>query len=467
MNRRVFIQIALPGLIVGAILLGTCVVSAWYINRLQANLSQVLSREVMSLEAAQELEIAVRQLRYHCFLYLTDPRPQRLEKKEWLDKIDVDQQGFEKAMDMARSKAGPSEEKVIADIEVGYNRYRAELAQLQKEIDAGAPRMSINKLAERHPVRHVTDACQELLRINKASIEKTVQETEQFTAQARLAMFLLGTLGPLGGLAIGCVVARGISRSISQRQQQHERELLRAEQLAAVGRLAAGVAHEVRNPLAAIKMLVEAALRPANAMPLSPQDLKVIHNEIARLEKSVQEFLDFARLPTPRRAFCDLREVVCQAIDLVRARSRMQKVAVVLQAPEVPVPAFLDAEQMRTVFVNLLLNSLEAMPQGGRIDVEISMGEASSTRVAIADTGQGISPEIASRLFTPFASTKPTGTGLGLSLSRRIAEEHGGTLVGENGPEGGARFVLDLPGQEKPSVAGKGQPQYAASQFES
>src|SRR5271170_4499861 len=101
MNRKVFIQIALPGLIVGAILLGTCLVSAWYINRLQANLSQVLSREVISLEAAQELEISVRQLRYHCFLYLTEPNHLTEPTKDLLAKIDNDNQGFEKALELA------------------------------------------------------------------------------------------------------------------------------------------------------------------------------------------------------------------------------------------------------------------------------------------------------------------------------------------------------------------------------
>ena len=93
---------------------------------------------------------------------------------------------------------------------------------------------------------------------------------------------------------------------------------------------------------------------------------------------------------------------------------------------------------MRTVFVNLLLNALDAMPQGGRIDIEISVdsplpqGEGVGVRVVVADTGPGISPEISDRLFTPFVSTKPNGTGLGLSLSRRIVEEHGGSLTAEN-----------------------------------
>jgi two-component system, NtrC family, sensor histidine kinase HydH len=488
MNRKVFIQIALPGLIVGAILLGTCLVSAWYINRLQANLSQLLSREVISLEAAQELEICVRQMRYHCFLYLTDP------SKDRLGPIDKDHQGFEKALELARSKANPQEEKLIRDIQEGYRRYHEEMDQLRKDIDAGGPRLSMAKLGDSHPIRHVVDPCQELLRINKASIEKTAQETEQFTAQAHLSMLLLGALGPLGGLAIGYMVARGLSRSIHrlsvhvkdmarhldlevatislaadgdlhgldhqlqnivrcveevmERQQQHQREMLRAEQLASVGQLAAGVAHEVRNPLAAIKMLVEAAMRPTHSMPLSPQDLMVIHSEIARLETIVQGFLDFARLPTLRPSTCDLREVVCQSIDLVRARSRQQNVAVVLQSPEAPVLEHLDFEKMRTVIVNLLLNALDAMPQGGRIDVEITMDADGNARLVFADTGHGISPEIAGRLFTPFASTKPTGTGLGLSLSRRIVEEHGGSLTAENRAEGGARFILVLPGEK-------------------
>ena len=88
------------------------------------------------------------------------------------------------------------------------------------------------------------------------------------------------------------------------------------------------MAHEVRNPLTAIKMLVEAALRPHNRKPLTPEDLQVIHGEIARLEQTVQSFLDFARLPTPRRTACDLREVIAQAIELVRARARQQGVEI-------------------------------------------------------------------------------------------------------------------------------------------
>jgi two-component system, NtrC family, sensor histidine kinase HydH len=100
---------------------------------------------------------------------------------------------------------------------------------------------------------------------------------------------------------------------------------------------------------------------------------------------------------------------------------------------------------MSTVLVNLLLNALDAMPQGGRLDVDLTTEPSGAVRLAVSDTGSGIPAEMVSRLFTPFATTKPTGTGLGLSLSRRILEEHGGRVAANNRPEGGACFVITLP----------------------
>src|SRR5437667_12330683 len=103
--------------------------------------------------------------------------------------------------------------------------------------------------------------------------------------------------------------------------QLQQREMLRAEQLAAVVQLAASVAHEVRNPLTSVKMLVELATRPRDSKPLTPSDLQVIHREVTRLERTVQGFLDFARLPSPKRSACDLREVLQEALALVQARA--------------------------------------------------------------------------------------------------------------------------------------------------
>jgi two-component system, NtrC family, sensor histidine kinase HydH len=484
MSRRIFLQVTAPAVLIGLLLCGTCLACAWYISRLQATTARIVSENVASLQAAQELEMHVRQLRYHCFVYLLDPQPHRLAP------IETDEQNFEKALGVARRLAGTAAEKeCVATIATGYQQYQAELARLREEVARDHRPLELGQLADNHPARHVAASCQELLRLNKESMEATSRDSERVGRLVYLLMLVVGVAGPLGGLLSGLGIARGLSRSICQlsvrvrgiaqrldqdvasvnlvadgdlhnldrelqhvvlrveevaeRLQRQQRDLLRAEQLAAVGQLAASVAHEVRNPLTAVKMLVEVALRPNQPKPLTDDDLHVMHREIARLEKTVQNFLDFARLPTPRRSDCDLRDVVARAVDLVQARARFQHVEVAVDSPPAPVTASVDRDQLHTVLVNLFLNALDAMPQGGTLGVTVGRQEGTAT-VQVCDTGPGIAPEMMDRLFTPFASSKPTGTGLGLSLSRRIVEEHGGSLEASNRAEGGARFTIVL-----------------------
>jgi signal transduction histidine kinase len=252
-------------------------------------------------------------------------------------------------------------------------------------------------------------------------------------------------LGNLNG-QLDHIVARVAEAARQLRRQQEE--LLRTEQLAAVGQLAAGVAHEVRNPLMSIKLLIEASLRSNGRQPLNRRDLEVIHGEVARLEQTVQDFLDFARPTAPRRQNLDLREPLNSALALVRTRAKQQNVRVELQTPDHPVPAEVDRDQLQTVLVNLLLNALDAMPQGGVLHARLGCSENGSIVLSIADTGAGIPSEILPRLFTPFLSSKPTGTGLGLSISRRIIQDHGGRLEASNLPEGGACFRIVIPSVE-------------------
>jgi signal transduction histidine kinase len=505
MNRRVFLQVTAPALVLGILLLGTCLVSVRYINRLQTNLANILSANVTSLEAAQELEIQVRRLRFHSFLYLLDPKPTRLKP------IEEDHRLVEAALDQVRPWAKtPEELGCVQSIEDGYRQYRDEMTRLREQVSSGVARNNLGELADAHPVQYVMKPCQDLLRLNKEAMDETARESERVSRQAHLALLLLGLAGPVGGLVIGYGIARGLSRSIyrlsvrvqdmaqrldtgetwvsiaadgdlanldrqlqhvvrhveevAERLQRHQREMLRAEQLAAVGQLAASVAHEVRNPLTAVKLLVELALRPQPlsggreppeqcslrgftppAQGLTMDDLRVIHREIARLEQTVQSFLDFARLPAPRRSRCDLRAVITQAVELVQARARQQQVEVAVRCAEGPVAGDVDRGQLGTVLVNLCLNALDAMPHGGRLEADVETVPGEGVRLRVADTGPGIPPELAGRLFTPFASTKPTGTGLGLSISRRIIEEHGGRLTADNRPEGGACFTIWLP----------------------
>jgi signal transduction histidine kinase len=479
-------QVTTPAAVIGLLLLGVCLVSAWFINRLQTDLANILQDNVASLRAAQQLEITVRQLRFNNFLFLIAPGERPKER------IQADQRRFEEWLGKTRQVAHTDQERdLVRQIEEGYQHYRQEFEDLCAEMVPGRPWADYQALADDLPVRRIVEPCRSLLEINEDMMEATEQESKRLSQWLRLPMLLLGLGAPISGLLAGYGIARGLSRSIYQlsvrvqdvaqrleqdvgpvsiaadgdigqldqrlqhvvervgevveQLQQHQRKALRAQQLAAVGQLAASVAHEVRNPLTAIKMLIEAALRPNNCKPLRRDDLDVIHGEAARLEQIVQGLLDFARPPAPQHSRCDLRDVVAQAVELVGARARQQAVAVQTRCPDQPVPARADPGQLRTVLVNLFLNALDAMPQGGRLEVELGARRRTGVRVSVTDTGSGIAPVMLDRLFTPFASTKPTGTGLGLSICRRIVEEHGGQITAANRPEGGACFTITLP----------------------
>src|SRR5262249_15788704 len=207
-------------------------------------------------------------------------------------------------------------------------------------------------------------------------------------------------------------VVKEIERVVEQLQQR-EREVLRSEQLAAVGQVAAGVAHELRNPLTSVKMLVQTGLEASPAAGLNAEDLAVIENEIRRMERRIQMFLDFARPPQSERRRADLVEVIRRAVVLVEGRIRRQKVNLIANLPNEPVFLLIDPEQVQQVVLNLLLNALDALPHGGTITVKIKQGVPIAARggvngstfngsaaglsavdVSIHDTAPGIAPRL-------------------------------------------------------------------------
>lgn len=494
MNRRILLQVTAPALLIGLLLLGACIGGAWSSYRLQKNLDLIRTESVKSLEAAQNLQIYLQQLRFHSFRYLIDPTPDNLET------INADEKRFNENLDFAKRSARTDEERsLVREIDSGYRQYESEMTEFRDEMLRTHKAVDFRSLDVGHPLRHIVEPCQKLLNLSTEQMNKTFRDSDDVGRQARLALLFLGLGGPLGGILCGYGIARGLSRSIynlsvrvqdisqrldrdlaavnvaadgdlvhldkqlqvvvqrvkevAERAQRHQHEMLRAEQLSAVGQLAASVAHEVRNPLTSVKLLVEAALRVSNRRQLSDDDLRVIHGEVCRLENTVQSFLDFARLPTPCRSVADLREVVKQAIELIRARARQQGVTVVAHYGDAPVWADVDTGQISTVLVNLLLNALDAMAQGGTVTIDLETLRDTEVRLSISDTGAGIPEAMMNRLFTPFASSKATGTGLGLSISRRIIEEHGGKITAANRPVGGAAFTIIMPGVRSYSAA--------------
>jgi signal transduction histidine kinase len=338
------------------------------------------------------------------------------------------------------------------------------------------------------------DVLQQCEKVEKAShtrLDQTTLKHERVLQQLAWGMAGVAVLGGIAGVVVGFGVARGLSRSIRRLQvrvrdvagklapnlpeivftgdgdfgelhaqidqltarietvvetlQQREREVLRAEQLAAVGQLAAGVGHEIRNPLTAIKMLVQTAIAEGSPAVLTKDDLQVIEEEVRRIEQSLKTFLDFARPPKAERQPVDLLNVVNAVTGIIRGRAKRQRVTIRVDSPDKSVMLIADPGQLRQVLLNLCLNALDAMPTGGELHILVRTSDRESVAIEVSDTGLGIHSTMMPRLFTPFASSKDTGLGLGLAISKRIVDDHGGAIDAANRPVRGATFFVRLP----------------------
>jgi signal transduction histidine kinase len=236
---------------------------------------------------------------------------------------------------------------------------------------------------------------------------------------------------------------REVRRVRAELEAQAE-ETRRAEKLAAMGALAAGVAHEIRNPLNTIHMIAQGIGRDPDAGDEVRTRIGHVRDESERIEKIVQQFLDFARPLEPRPAPVDAGTIVRAAADAQRAAFTAANVGLVVEAERAD--AVLDADMIASIVENLLRNAREASPPGGRVRVTAA-ADRSDVVVAVEDEGPGVPPDLAHRIFDAYFTTKASGTGLGLSLTARMASAMGGSVRLDPPVDGrpGARFVVRLP----------------------
>jgi len=228
-----------------------------------------------------------------------------------------------------------------------------------------------------------------------------------------------------------------------------ERSARQAEKLAALGTLAAGLAHELNNPIGIISSRVELMLLEAAGDSLPPglrDDLEVLHRHAQRVARIVQGLLSFARQSAGARGPVDLNHVVEETLLLIEKQVARDGIALLRSlTPGLPRIAG-DANAIQQVLMNLVINARDAMQEGGQITVATEVGRTpQEVRLLVRDTGTGIPPEILPRIFDPFFTTKPSGTGLGLSISYGIVREHGGTVSVESEPGKGTTFTVTFP----------------------
>jgi signal transduction histidine kinase len=228
-------------------------------------------------------------------------------------------------------------------------------------------------------------------------------------------------------------------------EQEHDARLrLReSEKLAALGRLSAGLAHELRNPLNTLSILTY-AMAEACREPRATADLEVIRAEIRRMGRLLEQFLDFARPTAPRFRRVPVDDVLDATLLLLSPEAGKSAVTIDRSPGRDAPRVWADADQLKQAFLNLALNALQAMPGGGALRVATSRAPGGIV-VEIRDTGPGISPDIRERLFEPFATTREGGTGLGLPIALRIVEAHSGELRIASAPGEGTTAAVWLP----------------------
>jgi len=483
--------------VVLAALAGT---AAWYVQRQQVGASDTIAHEVRGLVAIHNLYIVIREVRYQLNQYLRFSDEGRLAEIAGLDR-----QVVEMLNESRQLSDKPLQRAQLQKVAEGYQQFAQELAQA-RQLPPERSRELLDKWANTQINELILNPAQECVLLNEQIVRSTNQVNRRSANQLTQVFLFLGITGSIAGVLMGLTIARRLQRSLRElhgfvagaagrlegldepfpapptgelidlrlgakslerraiqvfaKLQQREIEVLRNEQLAAVGQLAAGLAHELRNPLMPMKMLVQAALAaPSSSGGLQGRQLQVLEEEISRMEISIQLFLDFARPPSIEKHRTDLRPLIEQTLDLIVGRASAQNVTIECHLPDTPCELEVDPVQIKQVLLNLLLNAMDELGSHGEIEVQVERGYPllpmtddkgsplmiPGFRLSMRDNGPGIPLELLPNIFDPFVSQKESGTGLGLTICRRIVADHGGQIVAANRPQRGAEFQIWLP----------------------
>jgi signal transduction histidine kinase/CheY-like chemotaxis protein len=269
-------------------------------------------------------------------------------------------------------------------------------------------------------------------------------DPEAVFSDAQIEMLIL--LARQAAVALENARLYGELREYVQEIERSQQRLVQTEKLAAIGRLTASIAHEVNNPLQSLRNCLDLAGRPGVDEEQHQRYLAMAHQELERLSWIVQQMLEFYRPEDATRQLVDLNQVVKDVAGLTESQSKSQSVKVQLRLTESPLRVWGVAFQLQQVALNLVLNAMEAMPQGGSLDI-VTYERAGRMVMAFRDNGRGIAREELLRIFEPFYTSKDSGTGLGLAISYGIISAHGGVIEVESQPGQGSEFRVVLPAQ--------------------
>lgn len=496
MKLRIGPRMVAGFLFMSFLLIITGIFAIVYLNRVQESSSRILAENVSSLKAAEELEIALLDMKGLTGYFLLDGN------ENWLTNFAEKNESFDKWFSEAQKGAlTPEEKKIIREIETlfaAYIKYHTGVVTLFRQ---GRQEQAHAVLTGemRSTFLLIYEKCEEYLSLNEKLMLDANHLIEAENRTARYIIYGVASIGILVGIFLGILLARSITKPIyelvlkvkgasngelfekvdieneteldhldrhvrdlidktyevNRDLEQSRKRLIQSEKLAALGQLAAGIAHEIYNPLTAIKMLLFSLQQGLSLDAQKTKDLEVITKEIGRMERFIQNFLQFARPHESYKSSLNINDLIRNTLALLAPQISSSQIQIEEDLLSSIPQIYADSEQLQQILVNIILNSLQAMPEGGKLKIETCLnhkshpGSKQSLQIIIRDTGKGIPREVLKNMFDPFVTTKSKGVGLGLSISYQIAKQHGGWIEGVNNPGKGATFIINLPLQKE------------------
>lgn len=352
--------------------------------------------------------------------------------------------------------ATPLEFRFFEQVSTAYNGY---LNESMKVLEASRARWESTRAKDfqdsyekvQTQSQYLLHLCNTFIDDQRSSFDAFLKESNRtLTTFQQLLQLSLGLLLALVA-ALVLLVYRGMIAPLRHRLTESQAIIARQEKLASLGVLAAGVAHEIRNPLTAIKFRLFSLKNSLPWAEADNEDVAVIAGEIDRLERIVKDFLQFARPSEPELVSIPVHRLFQEVYDLLKPQ--LDKAAIELKVGlSEPVWVYADTQQIKQVLINLIQNSADSIGRNGMILLRTRNKSGSARRgleamvaLEVQDNGKGISPEVQKRLFDPFFTTKETGSGLGLPIAARIVEKHGGQLYYDTEINRGTTFGIVLP----------------------
>jgi signal transduction histidine kinase len=490
MKFHISYQMIVWSLVTMAIILAGGFLIISFIYRIQDETNALMEGNIRSARMAKELNLSLFEIRAASLTYLFDRSDERIAA------LQEKQNEFIVLLEKARLSANTEEEKImIQQISALFSNYQQTLTnalELHRKGWIGPP----NKLivhASQDLINTIEEKTNTFIVTNEmaqAAYEESITKNDDII---RAAMYALGVGGIILGLILGWMIARiilnpiyklvlkvrdaagsevvehikmspgkeleeldlHINRLIGRINQAHEdlqknRELLeRSSKLAAIGKIAPALAHEIRNPLTAVKMLIYAMMQEPDVSKDKQHDLEIITQEINRVEGFLQNFLKYARPARPQMQVVAIVPVIKETLHLMQPRFKQGNIRLVENHEQENLRLKADPDMIKQVVMNLVLNAVESMKQDGILTLTTSITSDDADDkfflIAISDTGSGIPDDIRDSLFDPFVKGKDQGIGLGLSISLRIAELHHGWISATNNSGKGATFTVHLP----------------------